>query len=97
MWQQVVMDNKEELAKQLATGMCIRITEPSELITTKYPHKKPLPKEGESVEVEVPKKQQNQTVIPQTQALNNLSLEKMWVISSLVGEYLKDDFYKGSN
>jgi len=95
---QVVLADTKEVQHQIDSGMCLRITQPSTLIINKYPNKKPSASKTSSIHIATtePKpatitKHEPKDGPPST--VNTLSLEKMWMISSLVGQYLNQDFY----
>jgi len=99
---QVVLTDPKEAQYQVDSGVCLRITEPSTIILNKYPHKTTTQNVNPSVfhctpntttTQESPK---NEIKDGPPSTLNTLSLEKMWLISSLVGQYLNEDFYSGS-
>jgi len=87
---QIVLDNKNEIEEQITSGLCTRILEPSTIIKKNYPEKIPTTsqqqlKESQDLQIPIslPKKPTNQN--------NTLPLEKMWMISSLVSQYLNKD------
>eukprot|EP01125_Pyxidicula_operculata_P013384 TRINITY_DN4437_c0_g1_i1.p1 TRINITY_DN4437_c0_g1~~TRINITY_DN4437_c0_g1_i1.p1 ORF type:complete len:108 (+),score=15.68 TRINITY_DN4437_c0_g1_i1:454-777(+) len=99
----VVLNESQDYINQLtSSGMCIRINDPSNIIKNKYPSKgitrddwnpTTLPttliqspnSPKEAVSVEQPKTNNSDST------LNTLSLEKMWIISSLVKKHLSDN------
>jgi hypothetical protein len=93
----MVLDAEAEIKQQENSGVLIKITKPMEIIITKFPEKKrEKPTENtlkisENTEVspEISKMlaatSKQKTIAP---ADGNLSLDQMWIISSLVGQYL---------
>jgi len=94
---QVVLADGNELQRQIDSGMCLRITQPATILVNKYPNKKPTESKKSSPSSPIATEPTIQTKHKPkdgpASTVNTLSLEKMWVISSLVGQYLNQDYY----
>jgi len=95
---EVVMDDGEEIERQLESGVCMRVEGLGEAICAQ--HRKLFNSEYFPVSVAVPYPDQlkrgtdaipNDTHRPATEKKvgESLPLEKMWVLSSLISQYLK--------
>jgi len=98
---QIVFDNLKEKEAQLESGMCIRNSFPQKVLSDGESHSQST---NTSITTNAPgtlieKKDNNpsaQKQLPQDgppSILNTLSLEKQWIIGSLVSQYLGNEFY----
>eukprot|EP01126_Amoeba_proteus_P008299 TRINITY_DN1305_c0_g2_i27.p1 TRINITY_DN1305_c0_g2~~TRINITY_DN1305_c0_g2_i27.p1 ORF type:complete len:326 (-),score=73.51 TRINITY_DN1305_c0_g2_i27:147-1124(-) len=87
---QVVVADSDEIERQVNGGMCVVLVKPSQIILSGFPEKKVTEKESLIPSSSVPTATvhgiMSTTRTPSVES--NISLDQMWIISSLVGRYL---------
>lgn len=84
---QMVLDDAEETTRQREGGIIVQITKPKSTILQKYPEKERVRKSRNVKKETLEDKHNTASIAPP--ADQSLSLDQMWIISSLVGQYLK--------